>query len=416
MNKLTGPFQFLEMEAMSLLDRVQNLRPFALHMPMVGAALSTHTLATLDAHINKMRQRLAKMIADYIQWLRGVDPSEHSAVQAHRQYSFLRLHFNDVLGQFDLFSDVVTQRAEHEHGIWLAGLDVVATDALSLSREHYLTPPVMTYLDRGLGAAIRRIRTRLPGDAKNPVAIIRIPRERMVGSGVASSLVHEVGHQGSVLLDLINSFRPVLQSLQKGMGDLKRAWRMWERWISEIIADFWAVAKIGVGATLGLMSVLSLPRPFIFRINNFDPHPIPWIRVKLSCTMGFMLYPHPQWGRLEKIWETYYPIKRLSVKQKSVLAPLERSLTSFVSLLIHHRPKALKGKTLQSVLANPNRHPNKLREMWERGISIEQLCLYPPVLVLGMLGQARADGKLSSLAEGELLRKLFERWALRNIQ
>ena len=38
---------------------------------------------------------------------------------------------------------------------------------------------------------------------RNPVAIIRVPRERMVGHGIASSLVHEVGHQGAALLGLV---------------------------------------------------------------------------------------------------------------------------------------------------------------------------------------------------------------------
>ena len=60
----------------------------------------------------------------------------------------------------------------------------------------------MCYLDRGHGAAIRRARARLPGGGMSPVAIIRVPRERMVGAGIASSLVHEVGHQAAALLDL----------------------------------------------------------------------------------------------------------------------------------------------------------------------------------------------------------------------
>jgi hypothetical protein len=41
-----------------------------------------------------------------------------------------------------------------------------------------------------------------------------VPRERMVGSGVASSLVHEVGHQAAALLDLTNSLRPSLRGMQ----------------------------------------------------------------------------------------------------------------------------------------------------------------------------------------------------------
>jgi len=36
------------------------------------------------------------------------------------------------------------------------------------------------------GAAIRRARTRLPGGQPSPVGILRIPRERMIGHGVAS--------------------------------------------------------------------------------------------------------------------------------------------------------------------------------------------------------------------------------------
>jgi hypothetical protein len=55
---------------------------------------------------------------------------------------------------------------------------------------------MVCYLDRGHGAAIRRARTRLPGGKSNPVAVIRVPRERMISHGIASSLIHEVGPSG----------------------------------------------------------------------------------------------------------------------------------------------------------------------------------------------------------------------------
>ena len=138
----------------------------------------------------------------------------------------------------------------------------------------------------------------MPGGGENPVAIIRVPRERMVGTGIASSLVHEVGHQAAALLDLVNSLRSVLWRLQRGAGAARRAWQLWERWISEIVADFWSVARVGIASTLGLIGVVSLPRAFVFRLNVDDPHPMPWIRVKLSAAIGEALYPHPQWRRL----------------------------------------------------------------------------------------------------------------------
>src|SRR5262249_21147629 len=160
------------------------------------------------------------------------------------------------------------------------GLDVAAQDALQLPGHYYNAPPVICHLHRGLGGAIRRARTRLPGGGENPVSVIRVPRERMIGYGIASSLVHEVGHQAAALLGLVESLRPVLQEVRNSAAPPERsAWRLWERWISEIIADFWAIAKVGIASTVGLIGIVSLPRWFVFRVNVDDPHPFPWIRV-----------------------------------------------------------------------------------------------------------------------------------------
>jgi hypothetical protein len=224
------------------------------------------------------------------------------AWHAHRRLAFLRLRFNAVLAHFDLFAIVMTQRSEHETGVWLSGLDIVARDALVLPGEPYPVPPVVCHLIRGAGAAIRRTRTRLPGGGESPVAVVSVPRERMIGSGIASSLVHEAGHQGASLLDLVNPLKQLIQAVGRGSGEAMLAWRLWERWISEIVADFWSVAIVGVGSTLGLMGVLSLPRGFMFRITEDDPHPTPWVRVRLSCAIGEALYPDPQWRRLAALW------------------------------------------------------------------------------------------------------------------
>jgi len=123
-----------------------------------------------------------------------------------RRFTLIRLRFNVLMSPFDIFADVMTQRSEYETGVWLSGLDLFAADALKLP-DYYDAPPVVCYIDRGHGAAIRRARTRLPGGGNNPAAVIRVRRERMVGSGIAASLVHEVGHQAAALLDLVTSLR-----------------------------------------------------------------------------------------------------------------------------------------------------------------------------------------------------------------
>ena len=52
---------------------------------------------------------------------------------------------------------------------------------------------------------------------------------------------------------------------------------------------------------MGLISVVSLPRPFVFRVSPDDPHPPPHIRVKLSAALGGAFYPQPAWRRLVEV-------------------------------------------------------------------------------------------------------------------
>jgi hypothetical protein len=401
-------------ETRAMLARLALVKPFALQETMLpAAALLPTAQVAIDRFLFSGRRELRRLLQAYLRWLDRPESEAATPAEAQRRFTVLRLKFNIVLIQFDMFSDVITQRSESESGVWLSGLDVVAADALALS-GYYESPPVICYLDRDVGAAIRRARTRMPGGGENPVAIVRIPRERMIGTGVASSLVHEVGHQAAALLDLVESLRPTLRGLQRGSGSARIAWQLWERWISEIVADFWSVARVGIASTLGLVGVVSLPRAFVFRLNVNDPHPIPWIRVKLSAAMGEALYPHPQWRQLSAAWEAFYPPAGLVQETQDLLTALQASMPAFVALLIHHRPKALRGRSLLEVMEPGLRQPARLsalHQLWNSQPS--QMYLASPSLVLAVIGQARADGKISPEDESTLLGKLLTFWALR---
>ena len=413
-----GPYArwTLSQEARALLTRLARVRSFALVEPMLPAAnLLPGTQDAIERHLVVGRRQLRKAVRDFLAWLGGPAAREATAAQAQRRYTFLKLRFNAVITQFDLFNDVISQRSANEIGVWMSGLDVASADALALPGRYYEVPPIICYLDRGIGAAIRRARTRLPGGGANPVAIIRIPRERMIGSGIASSLFHEVGHQAAALLDLVNSLRPVLQGLQRGRASERQAWQLWERWISEIVADFWSVARLGVSSTMGLKGVVSLPRPFVFRLNIDDPHPVPWIRVKLSCAMGDALYPHPQWARLADLWEQLYPVDTLDPERRNLLAQLQESMPGLVTLIVNHRPKALRGRSVAEALGVSSRQPARLTALfaaWNR--APEHMYRTSPSLVFAVLGQASADGQLTPEEESALLAKLLTHWALRS--
>ncbi|HEY6179652.1 MAG TPA: hypothetical protein VIX73_34595 [Kofleriaceae bacterium] len=401
----------LDREARALLTRLARVKPFALQEPMLpAAALSARAQTAIEDYLGGARRDLRRRIVAYRAWLASPAGRWAAPEQQHRRYVALRLGFNLMLGHVDLFSDAITQRSEHEIGLWLAGLEVAAGDALAVPGAISDPPPVVCYLDRGPGGAIRRARTRLPGGGDNPVAIIRIPRERMIGSGVASSLVHEVGHQAAALLDLVASLRRELAARVR-TGD--PVWSLWQRWLSEIVADLWAVARIGVASTLGLMGVVSVPRRFQFQIRSDDPHPAPWIRVKLSCRFGAALYPHPQWRELAALWDAFYPIAGLGLAERRLLGALHATLPELVALLTGHRPAALRGASLGEALTATERRPDALAAAFERiRGDPAQLATLPPSLAFAMIGQACFDGRMTPEAESRVLAALLAHWAL----
>jgi len=43
----------------------------------------------------------------------------------------------------------------------------------------------------------------------------------------------------------VPSLRPALHEAESALpGQQRAAWQLWDRWISEIVADFWSIAKL----------------------------------------------------------------------------------------------------------------------------------------------------------------------------
>lgn len=404
----------LRHEAIALLSRLAMVKPFALQQTSVpAAAISIEAQAAIERYLARGRRELRARVRQFISWLASPRGRRSTPAEMQHRFTMLRLGFNVVLSQFDIFSSALTQRSERETGVWLAGLDAVANDALRLPGGYFDPPPLICYLDRGMGAAIRRARTRLPGGGMNPVSIIRVPRERMVGSGIGASLIHEVGHQGAALLDLVPSIRRELRRTTPSSPELRAAWQWWDRWISEIVADFWALAHLGVGATQGVMNVVSLPRAFVFRIIPNDPHPVPWIRVRLSCAMGRVLFPHPQWDRLDRLWGCLYPVSWVDAGRRRLFANLEATMPAFARMLAGHRPAALRGRSLAEALPISTRQPRALAatyEAWRRDPAL--LRAARPALVFATFGQAKVFGTMSPETESRIISQLLTEWAL----
>lgn len=402
----------IDSEAHGLLVRLDQIKPFVMHETMVlAAALPSEAQWRIERFLYEGRSELRQRLGKFLDWLHGEGRSASPAEQ-QRRFVHIRLQFNILLSQFDLFTEVVTQRSEHSTGVWLSGLDLLAQDALRVSVPTGKDIRLVVYLARGAGAAIRRANTRLPGGKSNPVGIIRLPRERMIGSGIASSLIHEVGHQGAAQLDLVRSLRAEIA--QRAARAPDAAWNTWSLWISEIVADLWSVGKVGITSTVGLLAVVSLPRYFVFRPTGTDPHPMPYLRVLISAAIGQAMYPHPQWKELAAIWRAMYPLSGLPAEHLAWIRNCEAHIENLVGLLLHHRSPRTGGRELGTIWDLRERQPGQLLRLhtaW--GNDVGRMARQPPSLVFAVVGQARAAGLISAEAESSQLSELLTVWAVR---
>jgi hypothetical protein len=407
------PYEYLINESQSLISRLQQVKPFSMTMPMVkGASISTKALDEVVELLEKGKKEIHKSITQFIEKVNAAKQQQKGSNELQTAFTIQKLRYNSILDQLDIFADVLSQRGEHDVGIWLSGLDVLAEDGLSICKNYFEIPPLMVFLERGHGAAIRRARTRLPGGDENPVAVIQIPRERMVGSGIASSLIHEVGHQAAESMELTKGIRIELGKKLASATKNKLAWKHYERWISEILADCWAMGHLGISATLGLMGVVTLPKYFQFRLDLDDPHPAPYVRVKLSCAFGKALFPHLQWDKVWQMWQIFYPIDDLATDKKAILSMLDEEEKNFVQLVLSYTSATLKGKQLAQLFPYGERQPIKLQQVfqtWKKNRDLIENA--SPTMVFAVLGQAKFDQQINAVEENKLLTQQLRNWA-----
>ena len=326
----------------------------------------------------------------------------------------LRLSFQNALSQFDLFSEVITQRSEHGQrrpalrarrrggrGAAAAGpvLRGPAGGLLAAPRAGRRDPP---------GPDPAAGRRRQPGRAHPDPAraddrlrhrVLAGARGRPSGRGAAAAGRVAAGAAAPRSGCARACGRPGIC----GTAGSPRSWPTSGR-----------SARIGIGSTLGLIGLVSLPRGFVFRPSDDDPHPMPWVRVLLSCAIGDRLYPDPQWDRLAATWRAMYPLAGV----RPQLAGDHRRAAGHHAGPRHGAGRAPPGPAARPVARRGAPQPGAatatalLRRFSDWEADPSRMALAPPTLAFAVLGQARASGRLSPERESRLLRRLITSWAV----
>lgn len=264
----------------------------------------------------------------------------------------------------DFFADAINTRTSSHMAGLLRACDILAHRSMSLLLDPlgHLTPVVLTYLDKGLGASILKAGLRLwDGGAENPVAAIKIVRHNLLRP---TALIHEAGHQ---VAHIVGWNRELAETLDGGLNDAPEGVaETWSSWASEIAADAFAFVHTGYASVAALHDVLAGEGAFVFQHTPGDPHPICYLRVLLGVESCRYFYGAGPWDALAASWTAAYPTGAASSRTQRLLEQSIPLLPRIARLTLDTPQQAFRGRSLR-VLIQPERvSPAELRALQQR--------------------------------------------------
>jgi hypothetical protein len=264
----------------------------------------------------------------------------------------------------DFYADAVNTRTNPKIAAILRGCDVMARRSMEelLNPLGKTAPPVLTYLDKGLGASILKAGLRLwDQKTESPAAAIKIVRHNLYRP---TALIHEAGHQAAYIIGWNEELASALERRLTGVS--KKVAEMWGSWASEIAADTFAFAHIGYAAVAGLHDVLAGSKSYVFRYSEFDPHPIAYIRVLLGIEMCRKFFGAGPWDELARAWKLRYPVENAKSDVQNLLRLSVPLLSKVVELCLNTPMRALGGRRLVRLIDPQRVSPESLLGLEKR--------------------------------------------------
>lgn len=317
----------------------------------LGIAVRGHLRAAVD----RVRRQADVLEAE----LRAADTSEELE-RVRRQVVRFRRQFLRTETALDFYGDAVNTRTNPRLAALLGGCDVLARRSLEsvLPALGKPVPPVLTYIDKGLGASILRSGLRLwDGQTLSAAAAIKITRHNLYRP---SACLHEAGHQAAFVLGWNDE---LAAALRRELADAPAVADTWSGWASEIAADTFAFAHVGYAAVAALHDVIAGEPASVFALRPMDPHPIAFLRVLLGTQMCVRYYGAGPWDDLERAWMRAHPIARAPTELRDLLAASVRRLPEIVDICLRRAMKAFGGRPIVAMVDPTRVRPDALAQL-----------------------------------------------------
>jgi hypothetical protein len=313
----------------------------------------------LRGHLGAAVEQLARRVDVLAAQLRAATTAgelEQVRVEVIR----VRRRYLQVETALDFFGDAINSRTTARLAALLRACDQLAVQSMEdvLVPLQRSVPPVLTYVDRGLGASILRAGLRLvDGGPLTPAAAVKITRQNLVRP---TALIHETGHQ---VAHQLGWNQELAAALQQGLAaDAPELAAAWAGWASEIAADCHAFAHTGYGSVAALHDVVS-GGPTVFRHVAGDPHPIAYVRVLLGVQMCVRFYGAGPWDDLARAWVRAYPLGRAEPATRSLLERSLPLLPRIVEICLRTPMRAFGGRPLAAIVDPARVRPDNLTRL-----------------------------------------------------
>lgn len=327
--------------------------------PSAWHGLERQLGTTLRRHLRTAVDRLQRE-ADVLEaQLRAADTAEELE-GVRRAVVRFRRRFLATETALDFYGDAVNSRTNPKLAALLAACDVLARRSL----ESVLTPlgkpvpPILTYIDKGLGASILRSGLRLwDGHTLSAAAAIKITRHNLYRP---TACLHEAGHQAAFMLDWNDE---LAASMRRELRDAPIVADTWAGWSSEVAADTLAFAHVGYASVAALHDVIAGEPTSVFALRPMDPHPIAYLRVLLGTQMCVRFYGAGPWDDLARAWVLAHPIDEAPDGVRDLVTGSIERLPRLVDVCLLRATRAFGGRALGAVVDPARVRPDALAQL-----------------------------------------------------
>lgn len=314
--------------------------------------------AALESYLGKsvrgsLRAVTARVVTDADQVSAALATAGDSGDLARVRLALLamRQRYERAETVVDFYMDAINSRSLPRMGAVLRGLDSLAVDSMDrvLRPLGIEVPPVLSYLDKGIGASILRSGARLWDASVSPAAAIKITRHNLWRP---TSLIHETGHQVAHLTGWTPELAAALYArLAPKSSVTAEAWR---DWASEVAADVYAFALLGFAPVPALATVVDGTTQRVFRMPLGDPHPFSWVRVMFNAGLCRSWFGPGPWDDIARTWTARHDRRHAPAGVREIAEASVASLPEIVDVCTRMPMQAFGGVAL-SALADPRR-------------------------------------------------------------